>query len=52
MGLFVHVLTTQGLNAFTVCYPYPLPLVPAALEQQRGAKILTKLYLWSVYNLI
>lgn len=52
MGLFVHVLTTWGLNALTVCYPYPLPLVSAALEQLQGAKIFTKLDLWSVYNLI
>lgn len=33
-------------------YPYPLPLVPAALEQLRGAKIFTKLDLHSAYKLI
>ncbi|KAK3518674.1 hypothetical protein QTP70_007167 [Hemibagrus guttatus] len=42
----------RGLNAITVRYPYPLPLVPAALEQLRGAKFLTKLDLRSAYNLI
>ncbi|KAK3523738.1 hypothetical protein QTP70_009254 [Hemibagrus guttatus] len=42
----------RGLNAITVRYPYPLPLVPAALEQLRGAKLLTKLDLRSAYNLI
>ncbi|KAK3546616.1 hypothetical protein QTP70_031231, partial [Hemibagrus guttatus] len=40
-----------GLNAIMVRYPYPLPLVPAALEQLREA-IFTKLYLRSAYNLI
>ncbi|KAK3569596.1 hypothetical protein QTP86_002532 [Hemibagrus guttatus] len=33
----------RGLNTITVRYPYPLPLVPAALEQLRGAKFFTKL---------
>ncbi|KAK3529776.1 hypothetical protein QTP86_003211 [Hemibagrus guttatus] len=33
----------QGLNAITICYPYPLPLVPAALQQLREAKYFTKL---------
>ncbi|KAK3571813.1 hypothetical protein QTP86_020588 [Hemibagrus guttatus] len=33
----------RGLNAITVRYPYPLPLIPAALEQLRGAKFFTKL---------
>ncbi|KAK3545186.1 hypothetical protein QTP70_001764 [Hemibagrus guttatus] len=42
----------RGLNAITVCYPYPLPLVPAALEQLRGAKFFTKLDLHSAYNLV
>ncbi|KAK3554528.1 hypothetical protein QTP70_024435 [Hemibagrus guttatus] len=40
-----------GLNALTVRYPYPLPLVPAALEQLREARIFTKLDLRSAYNL-
>ncbi|KAK3536402.1 hypothetical protein QTP86_008889 [Hemibagrus guttatus] len=35
----------RGLNAITVQYPYPLPLVPAALEQLRGARFFTKLNL-------
>ncbi|KAK3548519.1 hypothetical protein QTP70_013368 [Hemibagrus guttatus] len=42
----------RGLNAITVPYPYPLPLVPAALEQLRGARIFTKLDLRRAYNLV
>lgn len=42
----------RGLNKITVKYPYPLPLVPAALEQLRQAAIFTKLDLRSAYNLI
>lgn len=42
----------RGLNDITVKFRYPLPLVPAALEQLRKAKIFTKLDLRSAYNLI
>ncbi len=42
----------RGLNNVTVKFRYPLPLVPAALEQLREAKIYTKLDLRSAYNLI
>ncbi|KAK3528234.1 hypothetical protein QTP86_027678 [Hemibagrus guttatus] len=42
----------RGLNAITVPYPYPLPLVPAALEQLRGVRMFTKLDLRSAYNLV
>ncbi|KAK3556384.1 hypothetical protein QTP70_008001 [Hemibagrus guttatus] len=42
----------RGLNSFTVKFRYPLPLVPAALEQLREAKIYTKLDLRNAYNLI
>ncbi|KAK3519786.1 hypothetical protein QTP70_004949 [Hemibagrus guttatus] len=42
----------RGLNAITVRYPYPLPLLPAALEQLRGARVFTKLDLRSAYNLV
>ncbi|KAK3517343.1 hypothetical protein QTP70_004487 [Hemibagrus guttatus] len=42
----------RGLNAITVRYPYPLPLVPAALEQLRGARVFSKLDLRSAYNLV
>ncbi|KAK3535520.1 hypothetical protein QTP70_016934 [Hemibagrus guttatus] len=42
----------RGLNAITVRYPYPLPLVPAALEQLCGAWVFTKLDLRSAYNLV
>ncbi|KAK3561610.1 hypothetical protein QTP86_010683 [Hemibagrus guttatus] len=41
-----------GLNAITVRYPYPLPLVPAVLEQLRGARVFTKLDLRSAYNMV
>ncbi|KAK3551728.1 hypothetical protein QTP70_023263 [Hemibagrus guttatus] len=42
----------RGLKTIAVCYPYPLPLVPAALEQLRGARFFTKLALRSAYNLV
>ncbi|KAK3541598.1 hypothetical protein QTP86_033090 [Hemibagrus guttatus] len=42
----------RGLNAITIPYPYSLPLVPAALEQLRGARIFTKLDFRSTYNLV
>lgn len=42
----------QGLNQCTVRYCYPLPLVPAAIEQLRSAKVFTKLDLRSAYNLV
>ncbi|KAK3563159.1 hypothetical protein QTP86_016402 [Hemibagrus guttatus] len=42
----------RGLNAITVRYPYPLPLVPMVLEQLRGARVFTKLDLRSTYNLV
>ncbi|KAK3511603.1 hypothetical protein QTP70_011262 [Hemibagrus guttatus] len=42
----------RGLNNVTVKFRSPLPLVPAALEQLREAKIYTKLDLRSAYNLI
>uniref|UniRef100_A0A3B1JS24 CCHC-type domain-containing protein n=1 Tax=Astyanax mexicanus TaxID=7994 RepID=A0A3B1JS24_ASTMX len=32
----------RQLNAVTKTYPYPLPLVPVALEQLRGASVFTK----------
>lgn len=40
------------LNSQTIKYRYPLPLVPAALEQLRGTRIFIKLDLHSAYNLI
>ncbi len=42
----------RALNDLTVKFLYPLPLVPAALEQLRTAKYFTKLDLRSAYNLI
>ncbi|KAL0161491.1 hypothetical protein M9458_045216, partial [Cirrhinus mrigala] len=40
------------INQGTIKFRYPLPLVPAALEQLRSAKIFTKLDLHSAYNLV
>ncbi|KAL0158889.1 hypothetical protein M9458_046965 [Cirrhinus mrigala] len=42
----------RGLNDITIKLRYPLPLVPAALEQLRWAKYFTKLDLRAAYNLI
>ncbi len=42
----------RGLNDITIKFRYPLPLVPAALEQLREARYFTKLDLRSAYNLI
>ncbi|XP_016095557.1 RNA-directed DNA polymerase homolog [Sinocyclocheilus grahami] len=41
----------QALNDQTVKFAYPLPLVPVALEELRGAHIFSKLDL-RIYNLI
>lgn len=42
----------RGLNQIAVKYPYPLPLVPSALEQLCAIKISTKLDHCNVYNLV
>ncbi len=42
----------RALNSQTATLPYPLPLVPAALEELRRAHIFSKLDLRSVYNLV
>ncbi len=42
----------RGLNDISVKFRYPLPLVPASLEQLRKAKYFTKLDLRSAYSLI
>ncbi len=42
----------RGLNDISVKLRYPLPLLPASLEQLRKAKYFTKLDLRSAYNLI
>ncbi|KAL0170112.1 hypothetical protein M9458_034708, partial [Cirrhinus mrigala] len=42
----------RALNKVTIPFKYPLPLVPAALEKLRGAKVFTKLDLRSAYNLV
>lgn len=42
----------RALNDITVKFRYPLPLVPAALEQLRKAQYFTKLDLRNAYNLI
>ncbi|KAK3520211.1 hypothetical protein QTP70_019352 [Hemibagrus guttatus] len=42
----------RGLNAITKRYPYPLPLVPAALEQLQEAQIFMNLKLRSAHNIV
>ncbi|KAL0182338.1 hypothetical protein M9458_021713, partial [Cirrhinus mrigala] len=42
----------RQLNSQILQQPYPLPLVPAALEELRGAQVFTKLDLRSAYNLV
>ncbi|KAK3557679.1 hypothetical protein QTP70_033641 [Hemibagrus guttatus] len=42
----------RGQNTITAWYPYPLPLVPAVLEQLRGTRFFMKLDLRSTYNLV
>ncbi|KAL0151373.1 hypothetical protein M9458_053367 [Cirrhinus mrigala] len=42
----------RQLNSQIKQQPYPLPLVPAALEELRGAQVFTKLDLRSAYNLV
>lgn len=42
----------RTLNSQMVKYPYPLPLVPAALGELHGVRIFSKLDLHNIYNLI
>ncbi|KAI2657950.1 Transposon Tf2-11 polyprotein [Labeo rohita] len=42
----------RQLNSQIIQQPYPLPLVPAALEELCGAQVFTKLDLRSAYNLV
>lgn len=42
----------QTLKKITTNFHYPLPLIPAALEQLQGSTIFTNLDLKSPYNLI
>ncbi|KAL0190891.1 hypothetical protein M9458_013589, partial [Cirrhinus mrigala] len=42
----------RQLNSQILQQPYPLPLVPATLEELRGAQVFTKLDLRSAYNLV
>ncbi len=42
----------RSLNSQTVKFAYPLPLVPSALEELRGAHFFSKLDLHSAYNRI
>ncbi len=42
----------RTLNDHTVKLPYPLPLVPTALEELRGARIISELDLRRAYNLV
>ncbi|KAI2659527.1 Transposon Tf2-11 polyprotein [Labeo rohita] len=41
----------RQLNSQIIQQPYPLPLVPAALEELRGVRVFSKLDLRSAYNL-
>ncbi|KAI2649191.1 Transposon Tf2-6 polyprotein [Labeo rohita] len=51
-GVLRLCIDYRQLNSQIQQQPYPLPLVPAALEELRGAKIFSKLDLWSAINLI
>ncbi|KAL0152234.1 hypothetical protein M9458_051957, partial [Cirrhinus mrigala] len=42
----------RQINSQIMQQPYPLPLVPAALEELRGSQVFTKLDLRSAYNLV
>ncbi|KAL0152743.1 hypothetical protein M9458_052466, partial [Cirrhinus mrigala] len=42
----------RQLNSQIIQRPYPLPLVPASLEELHGARVFSKLDLRSAYNLI
>lgn len=42
----------RAINSKMVKLPYPLPLVPAFLEELRGARIFSKLDLCSAYNFV
>ncbi|KAL0149043.1 hypothetical protein M9458_055658 [Cirrhinus mrigala] len=48
----VYVPASITLNSQIKQQPYQLPLVPAALEELRGAQVFTKLDLRSAYNLV
>ncbi|KAI2646638.1 Transposon Tf2-8 polyprotein [Labeo rohita] len=45
-------IDNRQLNSQILQQPYPLPLVPATLEELRGAQVFTKLDLRSAYNLV
>ncbi|KAK3509093.1 hypothetical protein QTP70_020297 [Hemibagrus guttatus] len=51
---FIRSSTSPAASSFffTVKFAYPLPLIPAALEELGGAHIFSKLDLRSAYNLI
>ncbi|KAL0177211.1 hypothetical protein M9458_026105, partial [Cirrhinus mrigala] len=51
-GGLLPCIDYRQLNSQIQQQPYPLPLVPAALEEFRGARIFSKLDLRSAYNLI
>ncbi|KAI2667363.1 Transposon Tf2-11 polyprotein [Labeo rohita] len=42
----------SSLSSWIIQQPYPLPLVPAALEELHGSQVFTKLDLRSAYNLV
>ncbi|KAL0172909.1 hypothetical protein M9458_033220, partial [Cirrhinus mrigala] len=47
-----HCIDYCQLNSQIIQQLYPVPLVPAALEELRGARVFSKLDLRSAYNLI
>ncbi|KAI2646432.1 Transposon Tf2-6 polyprotein [Labeo rohita] len=49
---FTSLHRLRQLNSQIIQQPYPLPLVPAALEEHCGARVFTKLDLRSAYNLV
>lgn len=49
-GCLRPCIAYQDLNAVTICYPFPLPMVPAALEQVCKARLLTKLDFIIAFN--
>ncbi|KAL0150962.1 hypothetical protein M9458_053734, partial [Cirrhinus mrigala] len=51
-GVLCPCIDYRQLNSQILQQPYPLPLVPAALEELCGAQVFTKLDLRSAYNLV
>lgn len=52
LSFFFVVALLCAPNKIIVKFLYPLPLIPAAIEHLKGAKIFTELDLRNAYNLI